>query len=264
MHNTEPAHPAKEARVADSFVEIADGFWNIRGSFRILGLLDIGTQTSLVRLGSGEFVLLDCYPLKDDVWEQVSALTDGGEAITAILNVHPFHTIHVRAVHEHLPNARLYGTARHHDKMPNLPWQPERTEDEAIRALFADDLEFSVPPGVELIPDNENLHFGSVLVFHPATRTLHVDDTLTWSTLPLVGGLTFHPTLGSVLQERPAAAAEFRAWAQQLATRCEQVDHLCTAHMRSLPPDDLSIADRVRKALDSVEKKLAAHESKWS
>lgn len=249
--------------MADRFIEIADGFWNVRGSFRILGVLDIGTQTSLVRLTSGAFALLDSYPLQGQVLERVNALTDGGRAITAVLNVHPFHTLHVRAVHEQLPHARLYGTARHHRLAPDLPWQPERTEDEPIRALFADDLEFWVPPGVVLIPDNDKLHFGSVLVVHPATRTLHVDDTLTYSKLPFIGGLTFHPTLGSVLQERPGAATALRAWAERLATRCETVDHLCTAHLRTLPPDDLPVADQVRRALSRAEKTLAAHERRW-
>lgn len=45
--------------MADRIVEISEDFWNIRGSFKIGGLLDIGTQASLARLGDGRYVLLD-------------------------------------------------------------------------------------------------------------------------------------------------------------------------------------------------------------
>jgi hypothetical protein len=41
-------------------IHVADNFWNIRGSYRIGGVIDVGTQASLVRLANGKFVLLDC------------------------------------------------------------------------------------------------------------------------------------------------------------------------------------------------------------
>ena len=83
--------------MADELIQIADGFWNIRGSFKIAGLIDVGTQMSLVQLRSGDFVLLDSYALSGEVERQVRALTDGGRAVRAILNLHPFHTVHVPA-----------------------------------------------------------------------------------------------------------------------------------------------------------------------
>lgn len=249
--------------MTDQMISIGDGFWNIRGTFKIFKFIDIGTHCSLVRLRSGRYVLLDAYTLTGDVQRDVMQLTDGGAALEAILNLHPFHTVHVKAAAAMFPDARLYGTDRHVARAPELNWESLRTDDPALHEQYKDDLEFSVPRGVDFISANEKLHFSSVLVFHKASRTLHVDDTLAWNNLPFIRGLAFHPTLASVLHARPEAAAEFRAWAQELITRCEDVEHLCTAHMRPLPPDAKTggtIAERVRGALARVEKVLAKHE----
>jgi hypothetical protein len=252
--------------VADTVVKIDDGFWNVRGSFKVAGLIDIGTQVSLVRLSSGRFVFLDAYTLEGPVAREIDALTEGGKAVEAILNLHPFHTVHVRAMAERFPAARLYGTARHAARAPELRWEALRTEDPELHEQFADDFAFTVPRGVDFVPEDGRLHFASVLAFHPASRTLHVDDTLTWTNLPWVGGLMFHPTLRSVLQRRAGAAAEFRAWALDLVERCEQVDHLCTAHTRALPPAadrGSGVADRIRGALARADKTIAAHEQRY-
>ena len=69
------------APVHDGLIEVADGFWNIRGSFKVLGMLDLGTQSSLVRLQSGRFVLLDCVPLGPGVDEEIRRLTDDGRKL---------------------------------------------------------------------------------------------------------------------------------------------------------------------------------------
>ncbi|MET0385735.1 MAG: hypothetical protein ABW321_07235 [Polyangiales bacterium] len=243
----------------DKWIEIADGFWNVRGSFKVAGLFDVGTQTSLVRLKRGDFVLLDSYPLTGDVAREVMARTDNGKAVRAILNLHPFHTKHVRAVAEQFPHAELYGTRRHKQLEPGLRWAAPHTEDHAAHALFADDLRFSVPRGVEFAPQPELSHFASVLALHEATRTLHVDDTLSWSKLPLFGGLKFHPTLRFALEKRPGAASEFRAWAEELIELTRGVDHLCTAHMRELPTPNGQLTDQVRTALADLDKLLANH-----
>jgi hypothetical protein len=248
--------------LADQIVDIGDGFWNIRGSFRVGGLLDIGTQCSLVRRRSGGFLLLDAYTLTGPTLDRVRALTDGGRAIEAVLHLHPFHTVHVDAVAALFPDARHYGTERHHRKRDAVRWEREPIEHPDTHARFADDLELTVPPGVDFVPANEGLHFASVLAFHPASRTLHVDDTLTYVSVPLVGGLAFHPTLAKVLQKRPGAADELRAWAERLVARCADVDHLCTAHMRTLPPQGpgaTPIAAQVQRALDKIDGTLKAH-----
>lgn len=250
-------------------IEVADGFWNIRGSFKLGGVVDLGTQASLVRLSSGGYVFLDAYTLPEETKRWVDVLTGGGVAIEAILNLHPFHTLHVRAMHEQYPGAKMYGTERHHRRFADLAWEPERTEDEALHARFEGDLDFTVPRGVDLVPADENLHFASVLAFHPASRTLHVDDTLLYLRMPKPvrplkrDVLRFHPTLAKVLEPRAGAAADFRAWAGELIERSRGVDNLCAAHSAALLGrryDGAPIAERVEEALGKVERKLRAHE----
>jgi len=249
--------------MADELIDLGNGCWNVRGTFKIGGLLNIGTQCSLIQRSNGDFVFLDSDTLNPVILRQVYDLTDEGRKVTAILNLHPFHTIHVRAAHEQFPGAALYGTSRHKAKAPDLPWAEPLTDQPDCHALFAPDLRFTVPPGVHLIPSNENLHFASVLAFHPASQSLHVDDTLTFSTLPLIGGLSFHLTLKRVLKEEAGAVAAFRAWAEQLATDCDEVTNLCTAHMKTLPPTGQPYGDAVRQALKKVESVLRAHETRW-
>ena len=88
-------------------------------------------------------------------------------------------------MHERYPRAKLYGTARHVSRFPDLPWQKTRTEQRRLHTMFARDFEFSVPRGVDFISANENVHFASVLALHRASQTIHVDDTLMYSRLPL-------------------------------------------------------------------------------
>ena len=86
---------------------LADDFWNIRGDFRILYVINVGTQMSLARRPSGTFVLLDAYEPDKTDQDELLALTDGGSRIEAVLNLHPFHTVHCAFVQQWLPHARL-------------------------------------------------------------------------------------------------------------------------------------------------------------
>ena len=253
-------------------IEVADGFWNIRGSFMIAGIYDLGTHASLVRRASGKYVILDACAIADDTRRWIDEETRNGEDVEAIVHLHPFHTLHVQSLHEAYPRAKLYGTARHRRKAPALPWEAVLTEDAALNELFRDDLAFSVPRGVELIPANESLHFSSVLAFHHASRTLHVDDTLLYMHLPWPVRLfkpdvtRLHPALAEVLEHRPGAAADFRSWCRELVDRCRDVENLCAAHSTVLLAgnnDGASIVARVETAVQNVEGKLAAHERKY-
>lgn len=49
--------------MTDKIHDLGAGFWNIRGTFRIGGVLNIGTQCSLIKLDSGRFIFLDSYKL---------------------------------------------------------------------------------------------------------------------------------------------------------------------------------------------------------
>ena len=245
-------------------IAVGEGFWNLRGAFR-LGPFDIGTQASLVALEEGGHVILDACDLSEEGWRWLDEATEGGATLKGVLHLHPFHTVFVKTLHERYPAAPLYGTRRHETQAPDLPWEAVTTDDPGLHERFARDLRFTVPAGVELIPDDEKLHFSSVLAIHPRSKTLHVDDTLMALRMPwglrwiTEDVIRFHPTLGQVLEEHPQAAAEFRAWAQELAARCGDLENLCAAHTRSL----LGVSDlgvRVEAALGKVEGKLARHE----
>jgi hypothetical protein len=256
----------------EEIIALSEHFWSIRGVFKVAGILNIGTHASLVKQKTGKFILFDAYTLQGELKSTVDALTRDGQDIEAIINLHPFHTVHVRNAHQQYPKAKLYGTQRHLEKFPELPWQPELTDSDAFAGLFADEFEFSVPAGVDFISHNEHIHFSSVLAYHKPSRIIHADDTLMYLQLPgLLGKLkkpevTFHLTLASALQKRPLAAQEFRAWAVQLAAQWQDAEQLCAAHSAVLLPDALqgrSIPSRIQTALAKVEKVLLRHEQKY-
>ena len=259
--------------MSTGITRIADDFWNLRGSFRIAGLVDIGTHISLVRRGNGKFVFLDSYTLSEPQLQEIEAITGGARQVEAILNLHPFHTVHVRDMHARFPQAKLYGTARHLQKFPDLPWQKLRTEQPRLHAKYAADFEFTVPRGVDFISADENVHFSSVLALHKASGTIHVDDTLMYIPLPLplrlIGKadlLSFHPTLSRALERRAGAAADFRDWAEELITRWGSAQNLCAAHTATLTATENRgdpIQKRLRKALSKVAGTLRSHGRKY-
>lgn len=256
-----------------TIIKLSDNFWNIRGSFRVGGVVEIGTHVSLVRLQSGKFVFLDSYGLSGRTLQDVRDITHGGQDIEAVINLHPFHTVHVEAMHKLFPHAKMYGTARHLDKFPDIKWETLRSEDEALHARYPDDFDFSVPKGVDFISENETIHFSSVLAYHKASKTIHVDDTYMYAKLPKVlnpfglKGLTkFHPTLGKALERRKGAAQDFREWATTVNEKWGEAENFCTAHLATLSAkknNGASVSWRLRGALKDAEKTLAVHERKY-
>jgi len=222
-------------------IEVDDGFWNLRGSYRIGGILELRTHMSLVRRANGRYLVLDACGLVPETRALLDEKTRGGEDLDAFLHLHPFHTLHVRTLQELYPRARLYGTARHHTQLADLPWEPLQTEDPALHAHFAADLDFTIPRGVDLVTPNPRVHFGSVLAIHRATQTLHVDDTLIYARLPWPlrafgrDVTRFHIGLGSALRRQPGAADAFRSWARELIERAATLQNLCAAHTSTLP-----------------------------
>ena len=150
--------------MAAPILHVAEDFWNFRDSYEIGGVIDVGTQASLVRRASGKFVFLDSYTLSGAARRKVGELTRDGKDIEAILNVHPFHTVHVRKMHRMYPQARLYGTARHLSRFPELPWAETCTEDPALHEQFAGDFRDWANELIERWRDAENLCDA-----HPAT-----------------------------------------------------------------------------------------------
>ncbi|WP_370587245.1 hypothetical protein [Psychrobacter sp. JCM 18900] len=55
--------------------------------------------------------LLDSYTLTGDVRQQVMALTNDGQNVEAVLNIHPFHTVHCAQMAEDFPQATFYGSS---------------------------------------------------------------------------------------------------------------------------------------------------------
>jgi hypothetical protein len=251
-------------------VRLADGFWNFRGKFKIAKVVDVGTQMSLVRKRDGRFLLIDSYAVEGDDRRELLRLTDNGAAIDDILNVHPFHTLHCHAAHQLAPSARLFGTRRHWEKMPDLPWSQGAIEDEATQAKFADDLAFSVPKGTDLVTADDSVHAASVLVRHRDSGIVHVDDTFNVLAAPgplrklfPQSRLKFHPMLPKALQKRSGAADDYAQWARDLAVDWAGTPIVCAAHstIRRLPQDGWR--DEVLRALSEIEKTLSKHRSQY-
>lgn len=245
-------------------------FWNFRGSFKIAKVVDIGTQMSLVRRANGRFIALDSYALADEDTAQLLALTEQGRLVDAIINLHPFHTLHCNALRAVLPDARLIGTRRHHAQLPGLTWDPGCIEDASTQAEFADDLAFSVPCGVDFISADDSVHVASVLVRHRASGIVHVDDTINVLKPPALLSavlpaprLRFHPMLAKALQKRPGAADEYATWARDLARTWAGTPIVCTAHssVRDLSPDGWET--EILAALEDVESKLERHRATY-
>jgi hypothetical protein len=252
--------------VRQTIEHLAENFWNIRGDFKIARVINIGTHMSLVRRSDGRFVLIDAYEPSDKDRDALMNLTDNGALIDAVLNVHPFHTIHCKFVHQALPHARLIGTRRHHTQMPQLDWDPALIEDAATQQEFADLFEFSIPSGLDFIPEDESVHASSVLVRHRHSGIVHVDDTLMYLVPPSLikvvapePRLRFHPKLAEALQKRPGATDEFVSWANNLARDWSDTRIVCAAHNGIARLTDQTFPAAIKEALEQVSDTLENH-----
>ena len=219
--------------MADRIHDLGLGFWNIRGSFRLGGLLDIGTQCSLVQLNSGKFIFLDSYSLTGDLRNQVMTLTNNGQDVEAVLNLHPFHTVHCAQMAQDFPQAAFYGSTRHKKQVPQVQWSSDLVESDAVRNRYPE-LRFSLPQGIDYISANNKVHAGSLLAFHPASKSLHVDDTFISPPFKLLNALLpelmLHPTTKMALKKEANAGKEYCDWATQLAHEWRETRNFCAAH----------------------------------
>lgn len=227
--------------MSENFIELGNGFYNIRGNFRIGGLVNIGTQCSLIQLAPERFIFLDSYTLTGTIRDKVMAMTQQGQFVEAVLNLHPFHTAHCEQMAKDFPTAILYSSVRHKEKFPHLNWANDTVESPQVAQRYSE-LKFSVPNGIYYIHPNESIHVGSVLVLHPASQSLHVDDT--FNTLPHFEWidtlaekidkhppkLLLNPLTKKALKPEPNAGKEFCDWAQNLAIQWQIVRHVCAAH----------------------------------
>lgn len=250
--------------------KLAETFWNIRGVHRVAGLLDIGTHMSLVKRENGRFVIVDGCDPDDTQRDAMLALTDGGELVDAVVHVHPFHTLHVEATQRLFPSATLYGTARHRQKAPTLPWSGTPVEEWGEDHPLADLFDLSVPDGVGFVTDDERVHVASVLVRHHQSRIVHVDDTLNVIAAPGFlrpllpqSSLRMHPMLSRALIPAPGAADDYAAWARGLAARWADTPVVCAAHsaVRDLPVGGFS--REMEAALNKVAGTLKRHRERY-
>ncbi|WP_231862712.1 hypothetical protein [Sphingorhabdus sp. M41] len=221
---------------------------------------------SLVRKPGGTFILIDSYELDKSDQAELMALTEDGALIEAVLNVHPFHTIHCKFIQDILPHARLIGTRRHHEQAPHLQWDPDVIEDRATQSQFSDIFDFSIPSGVDFISDDDSVHVGSVIVRHRETDIVHVDDTLMFIDLPslvqkVVPGpkLRFHPKLADGLEKRAGAADDYIAWARGLARDWADTKIICAAHKGIYRLTDETFVEAIDKALEHASDTLDKH-----
>lgn len=249
---------------------LAPGFWNIRGTHRLGGVLDVGTHMSVVRRGNGRFVLIDGCPLDGTQREALLALTGQGALVDAVVHVHPFHTLHVEDTQRLFPDATLYGTARHRRQSPTLPWAGDPVETWGGDHPLADVFELSVPDGVEFVCPDERVHVASVLVRARGSGIVHVDDTLNVIAAPGVlrrllpqSALRMHPMLGRALRPQAGAADAYAAWARALAARWGETPAVCAAHsaVRMLPAG--GFAREVGAALERVSRTLDRHRARY-
>ena len=245
--------------MTDKIHDLGAGFWNIRGTFRIGGVLNIGTQCSLIKLDSGRFVFLDSYELTGDVRNEVMALTNNGQDVEAVLNVHPFHTIHCAQMAKDFPQATFYGSRRHHKKIPEVQWADDLVESEAVAKRYPE-LKFSMSEGIHYISPNEMIHAGSLLAFHPASKSLHVDDTFMSPPTKLLEAvlpeLLLHPTTKKALKDEPDAGKQYCDWATNLAHEWREVRNFCAAHSYLVKFKEGEFEKALLKAIDKARPKL--------
>ena len=245
--------------MSDKIIDLGAGFWNIRGTFRLGGVLNIGTQCSLVKLASGRFVFLDSYTLTDDVRAQVMALTNNGQDVEAVLNLHPFHTVHCAQMAKDFPQATFYGSSRHHKKVPEVQWADDLVESDVVAERYPE-LKFSLSQGVHYIAPNEMIHAGSLLAFHPASKSLHVDDTFMSPPTKLLEAvlpeLLLHPTTKKALKNEPNAGQEYCDWASNLADDWRDVRNFCAAHSYLVKFKDGEFEKALLKAIAKARPKL--------
>jgi hypothetical protein len=141
-------------------------------------------------------------------------------------------------------------------------------ESPELAGRYAGDLDFSMPRGIDYISENEHIHAGSLLVRHPASRTLHVDDTLNVLPLPkavvsMLGlpELVFHPATIKALQGHVEAPQNFRDWVHEIQQNWADTRRICAAHSGILHLPEGGFASAVARAFARIEPKLARIEA---
>lgn len=218
------------------WIEIGRNFWNLRGSFTFaLGLVDIGTHCSLIKLNTGKFLLIDTIAFSDRALRELNELTSNGTLIEAVIATHPFHTVYFPHFFKLYPNLTYYGTPRHIKRGGGVNWAGnimDHMSDWEPQGVF-----MRIPDGADFVEPEESNHFSSVHVFHSESRTIHVDDTILVFENPGFalrclgkghGHMEFWD-LKKGLAPTEDASAKFRAWVQKMINDWD-FDNIVSAH----------------------------------
>ena len=169
-----------------------------------------------------------------------------------------------------VPSATLYGTARHREKAPDLPWAEAPVETWDDEHPLAELFNLSVPEGVDFVSADERVHVASVLVRHRQSGIVHVDDTFnvmaasgTLGKILPQSSLRMHPMLSRALSQSPGSADAFAGWARWLASAWSKTSIVCAAHsaVRELPAGGFK--KEVEDALAKVSGILDGHRKRY-
>jgi len=208
-------------------VPIGPGFWNVRASLIISGL-DIGTHMSFIQLKSGRFIIVDTVELDNTLIGDINELTKNGALVDAVIATHPFHTLYFPVFYKQFPKFKYYGTPRHLRIQPDIPWAGNMY-DCASREIWLPEVHMRIPRGAEFQSPQESNHFSGIHVFHAASRTIHVDDTIMIDG-PFRGDMLFHPSLVyKGLYHIPESPKAFKNFVQSIIDQWD-FDNICAAH----------------------------------
>ncbi|ORY29079.1 hypothetical protein BCR33DRAFT_745391 [Rhizoclosmatium globosum] len=180
--------------------EIAPGCFRLRVPFHFLGLIDVGTHMTFLKLSSGKFLTLSTVDLDPEAKAEVDTLTQNGSLIEAVVATNPFHTLAFEAFYAAYgkgKDVKFYGTPRHLRKYPGIPWAGS-VEDEKILKLWEKDVDLRIPLD-DAFKVSENPGFVSQLF-----GARHNE-------------ISFHASLlGPAINKTPTAPREFHDWVLQL------------------------------------------------
>lgn len=127
--------------------QIGPGFWNVRTSFKLFKIIDIGTHMSVIQLRSGNFLVVDTVEMNDGLKKELDDLTSNGTKIEAVVGVHPFHTLAFPGFYKMYPDAKYYGTPRHLRNLKDIKWAGQLDNNKESLSKWEPEVELRIPAG---------------------------------------------------------------------------------------------------------------------
>lgn len=245
-------------------VDLGAGYWNIRGDFKLLGgMINIGTQMSLIRLSTGKFLVIDTCGVSAPDKTRIDELTNNGALIEAVIATHPFHTLFFAPFYKWYPGAQYFGAPRHLRRIKEIPWAGSVTDAAFQQRWESEGVFMRIPEGADFDPSDEGNHFSGMFVYHQPSRTLFSDDTIMFFVNPgcvlrCAGFSNNHCgfwDLKKGLKPTKEAPAEFEAFMRGVLADWD-FDNLCAAHTGNLIGGAkkliTDVLEREKKALDKI------------